>query len=70
MTYAEMTSMLENVVRDDEEDPSQFRPLVAIGHSKDLDDIETIERLLAWLKEREISIGTLQSTYSKCLANV
>ena len=63
---SEMTSMLEDVLRKDERDPGTYRPLVAIGHSKDLEDFDTIERLLDWLRLRDVPVTTLESAYAKC----
>jgi len=47
MTMAEITDMLNKIIREDQEDPSAYRPLVAIGHTKDLFDFETVEAFLA-----------------------
>ena len=45
-----------------------FRPIVAIGHAKDLVDIDTVERFLDTLLERGIPVSTLQDVYPKCAA--
>ncbi|MDQ6735472.1 MAG: hypothetical protein M3Z35_15370, partial [Nitrospirota bacterium] len=38
MTLAEMTGTIEQVIRDDKAKPDSYKPVVAIGHSKDLID--------------------------------
>lgn len=65
MTLHEMTSMLERVIREDEEEPSLYRPLVAIGHSKDLVDFETVFAFLSFLRAKGIAVSTFEAAYSK-----
>ena len=65
MTLQEMTSMLERVIREDEEEPSVYRPLVAIGHSKDLVDFEAVDAFLSFLREKGIAVSTFEAAYSK-----
>jgi hypothetical protein len=66
MTLGELISIVETAIRDDRKTPTQFKPIVAIGHTKDLVDFETIETFLAWLKSKRIPISTLQGVYNKC----
>ncbi len=66
MTLEEMTSMMQAAIRDDARTPEIYRPLVAIGHTKDLEDFETIERFLAFLHKRGIPIVTFDSVRKKC----
>jgi hypothetical protein len=58
MTLAEMTAMLEAVIRVDRRTPGVYKPLVAIGHTKDLEDFDTIARFLDYLRRRSISVVT------------
>lgn len=67
MTLAEMTAMIERALRTDARSPEVFKPLVAIGHSKDLVDLDAVEALLRWLKARGISVSTLASVNNRCL---
>jgi hypothetical protein len=67
MTLQEMTSMLDRAIRDDEEEPSLYRPLVAIGHSKDLTDLRTVDAFLSFLRAKGIAVSTFESAYSKLL---
>ena len=66
MTRDEMHRMLERVIRDDERDPATYRPVVAIGHTKDLVDVESVERLLEFLHRHNIGIVQLRDAYRRC----
>jgi hypothetical protein len=68
MTLAEATAMMENILCDDYKQPELYRPIVAIGHSKDLADPQTIDAFLEFLKEKEIAITTFESAYPKLVA--
>lgn len=68
MTLQELTSMLEKVIREDNKDPGSYRPLVAIGHTKDLTDFQTVDAFLSILHSRRVSITTLEGAYQKVLA--
>ncbi len=63
MTLNELTSMMDGVIREDEKDPETFRPVVAIGHTKDLTDFDTVESFLAFLKAKRIPITTFSDIY-------
>jgi predicted hydrocarbon binding protein len=65
MTLDEMKVMLDRVIREDKQQPQVYRPLVAIGHTKDLTDPETVEEFLRYLNEQQIGVGTFESIYSK-----
>jgi Fe-S oxidoreductase len=66
MTLSELTSMMEEVIREDQKDPTPFRPIVAIGHTKDLTDLETVEAFLNYLKENGIAVTTFGGAYHRC----
>ena len=68
MTTHEIARMLECVMREDRDDPASYRPLVAIGHTKDLVDYETVASLLSYLKENGIPVSTLAEVYRKCMS--
>lgn len=59
MTLSELTRMVDTVRREDRHTPAVVKPLVAIGHSKDLVDFGTIATFLEWLRERSIPVTTL-----------
>ena len=65
MRLGELTSMMDKVIRKDREQPELFRPVVAIGHTKDLTDFATIESFLSYLKANQIAISTLADIYPK-----
>ena len=60
MTLKELTSLVENIIKEDYEDPATFRPIVAIGHTKDLSDFGTVELFLTYLKEKQITVSTFK----------
>jgi hypothetical protein len=66
MTASEMTRMLESIILEDSKTPDIFRPVVAIGHTKDLSDFRAVERFLSWLKEQHIMVATLNGVSAKC----
>lgn len=65
MTLDEMTSMVERVIRQDAKTPDVYRPLVAIGHTKDLIDFESIDAFLAFLRAKGIAVRTFPEIYPK-----
>lgn len=67
MTLAELTAMVERVLREDAQTPSVFKPMVAIGHTKDPVDIRTVEAFLAWLHARAIPVTTLAAAWHRCV---
>ncbi|MBZ5656140.1 MAG: hypothetical protein LAO56_12785 [Acidobacteriia bacterium] len=65
MTLNELTSMMATIIREDRKDPETFRPIVSIGHTKDLTDFDTVDSLLSFLKQNKIAISTFQNIYPK-----
>jgi len=72
MTFDELKGMMDEAISEDSSSPDQYRPLVAIGHTKDLTDFETVERFLSFLNDAGISIKTLQDCHDRIVtqANV
>jgi hypothetical protein len=66
MTLSELTSMMDVAIREDQEDPVSFKPIVAIGHTKDLIDFKTIELFLSYLRDRGIPVSTFEGAYPRC----
>ena len=66
MTIDEITRIMDTIIREDKEDPTSFRPIVTIGHTKDLGDYETVETFLDYLKQKSIKVSTLEISYQKC----
>lgn len=65
MTIEELTGMMDKIIQDDARDPISFKPIVAIGHTKDLMDFETIAVFLSYLKQRQIKVSTLTEVHNK-----
>ncbi len=60
MSIDELKTMLDAAVREDRKAPASFRPIVAIGHTKDLVDFETVEAFLSDLRGRRIPVSTFR----------
>lgn len=67
MTLGELTSMMDKIIREDREGPESFRPIVAIGHTKDLTDFDTTDSFLSYLKTNQIAVSTFTDIYPKLL---
>lgn len=67
MTIDELTSMIDEVIREDRKTPNLLKPVVAIGHTKDSPDIKTIDTFLAYLNQKGITISTFRELYSRCV---
>jgi len=60
MTLDEAVGMLRKVLTEDRRTPNVYRPVVAIGHTKDLDDLATVDSLLAYLHAEKIKVATFE----------
>jgi hypothetical protein len=67
MTLNELTSMMIRIIQEDRTQPGQYRPIVAIGHTKDLSDPQTVDDFLAFLRANGIAISTFQAAHPKLL---
>lgn len=67
MTLSHLRSMIDRVVQADRADPGAYRPIVAIGHTKDLNGVETIDAFLRYLIESKIRVATFEEVYPKLL---
>ena len=70
MTLRELVTMMEVVIREDRCDSTIYRPLVAIGHTKDLVDPDTVEAFLGYLQEENIRISTFAESLDKCTSEM
>ena len=68
MTLKELASTLDNAIRENRESPEVSKPMVAIGHTKDLVDFRTIELFLSSLKGRNIRVSTFEQISERCWA--
>jgi hypothetical protein len=66
MTLPELISMIEGALQEDLKTPGTLKPLVAIGHTKDLVDFDTVEAFLSCLQAKGIAVSTLQGIYHRC----
>ncbi len=66
MTFVELANMMDNIIQEDQKDPNLFRPIVAIGHTKDLVDFETVEAFLSYLSDRGVMVSTFGEAYRRC----
>ena len=60
MTLDELVVMMNKLIKEDQRNPEQLKPLVAIGHTKDLQDFDTVEAFLSYLRQKSIRITTLE----------
>jgi hypothetical protein len=65
MTMDELTAMVGRVLEEDQRDPETYRPLVSIGHTKDLSDPQTVDDFLGFLKAKGIGVSTFERSYSR-----
>jgi len=63
MTLNELTSVMGRIIQEDRNEPALYRPVVAIGHTKDLVDLHTVESFLAFLHTHAISVSTFADIY-------
>jgi hypothetical protein len=63
MTDYELRKMIDRLIQEDQKDSKRFRPIVAIGHTKDLVDFKTIEWLLPYLMENQIRVSAFKDVY-------
>jgi hypothetical protein len=63
MTLSELTSTMEKIVREDQETPETYKPIVAIGHTKDLSDPHTVDAFLSFLRATDIAVSTFEDVY-------
>jgi hypothetical protein len=65
MTLEELIWMTERVIAQHKRSGT-YKPMVAIGHTKDLVDFETVDKYLSYLETKGISVNTLEGAYQRC----
>ena len=65
MTLREWTAMIHNLIVQDRGNPSVCRPVVAIGHTKDLTDPQAVDDFLRFLESEGIGVATFEAIYPK-----
>lgn len=68
MTIKEWKALLDEEILKDRRSPALFRPIVAIGHTKDLFDLETVDWAFGYLRRHGIRISTLDDVYHRAMA--
>lgn len=65
MTLQELTSTMGRVICADHHDPGSYRPIVSIGHTKDLTDLHTVDSFLSFLVAKQIPVRTFPEIRSR-----
>jgi hypothetical protein len=65
MTANELIRMTDAIIKEDQQDPLSFKPIVVIGHTKDLVDLKAVEALISYLGKKGIAISTFEKVYQK-----
>lgn len=65
MQFYEMKSVIDRVIQEDKLNPQICKYIVAIGHSKDLVDIDSISRLLSYLSLNSIVVIGFENVLQK-----
>lgn len=68
MTIEELICMVETLIKEDQWNSTSFKPIVAIGHTKELVDFETIESFLSYLGRKGIAVSTFEDVYDRCVS--
>jgi hypothetical protein len=68
MTLHELISIVERAIDQDRQTPSLYKPLVAIGHTKDLTDPTTVDAFLSFLRRKGISVATFEGIKSRLVS--
>jgi hypothetical protein len=66
LTINELIFMVDRIIGEDRESPTVYKPIVTIGHTKDLHDLDVVESLLSYLKSRNIKVTTFNGVYARC----
>lgn len=69
MTLKELISLMERAMSEEQKDSAVYRPMVAIGHTKDLVDFDTVGAFLEYLRNKGIGISTFDAVYRRCNIN-
>lgn len=67
MALKELTSMMGRIIQHDQRQPVLFRPIVAIGHTKDMPDPGVVDGFLSFLSDSGIAVSTFEKVYPRLL---
>jgi hypothetical protein len=65
LTIKELVGMFEKEMEKDRKSPGLFRPIVAIGHTKELVDLKTVDLFLTYLDNSRVAITTFDDWLGK-----
>lgn len=65
----EFIRIFNTIIEEDRLNPSVYRPIVSIGHTKDLYDYDSIEYILSYLRKNKIIISTFEDLLKRRLCN-
>ena len=60
MTFIEMKETLNRIIEADAISPDKLKPIVLIGHSKNMKDLESIDKFLGFLQKTAIPVTTFK----------
>jgi hypothetical protein len=52
-------------MRQDRKEPESYRPIVAIGHTKDLQDFDSVDTFLGFLRANKIGVRTFADIHPR-----
>jgi hypothetical protein len=67
LTAAEIIRMFDQERKKDRRNPGIFRPIIAIGHTKDLVDLDTVESFLSYLRGQGVPVSTFRDVHDKIM---
>ena len=70
MMHDELKLMVDELRSTDRAEPSTWKPIVGIGHTKDLSDPDTVDRFLTYLDSHSIRVSTFTDVYPRLKAMV
>ncbi len=70
LTYAEMVSTFKLIQAHEDATPNSYKPIVAIGHSKDLFDLGAVDAFLSYLRRQGIQVVTLRDVGARLAPTV
>jgi hypothetical protein len=70
MSFQELKKFAEALEEEDRKTPEVFKPIVLIGHTKDLIEFEVVDELLEYLRDGDSRISTFEEIYGKHLGAI
>ena len=65
MNYEDLRSVMDRIIREDARAPNSYKPVAAIGHSKDLVDFDTIRLFLSYLERNRIPVSNYRTVFQR-----